>query len=88
MVFLVFFKGKEGIIDISLIDRTIQILNTLVFCMSAALVSVSFSRESQEIEEKIVNYNKQLEIEAGEDALTGLKIRRSTNEYLKHLVSE
>ena len=88
VVFLVFFKGKEGIIDISLIDRTIQILNTLVFCMSAALVSVSFSRESQEIEEKIVNYNKQLEIEAGEDALTGLKNRRSTNEFLKRLVSE
>ena len=70
------------------LDRTIQILNTLVFCVDVAFVSTSFSKESQEIEEKIVKYNEQLKIEAGEDPLTGLKNRRSTSESIKNLVSQ
>ena len=86
--FLIFFKGKAGVISMEGLDKTIQILNTLVFCVDVAFVSTSFSKESQEIEEKIVKYNEQLQIEVGEDPLTGLKNRRSTNEYIKKLVSD
>ncbi len=85
---LLFFKGKEAMVSLDGFDKTIQILNTLVFCVDVGLVSLSFSKESQESEEKIVKYNEQLKIEAGEDALTGLKNRRSTSEYVKTLVSE
>ena len=88
IIFLIFFKGNEGVVSIDGMERTIQIFNTFIFCICVGFVSSSFSKESQEIEEKIVNYNKQLEIEAGEDALTGLKNRRSTNEFIKSLVRE
>lgn len=84
--FLVFFKGKAAMIPMDGFDKTIQILNTLVFCLSVALVSLSFSKETQENEEKIIKYNEQLKQEAGEDALTGLKNRRNTSEYVKTLV--
>ena len=88
VTFIVFFKGQSGVIPFEGIDRIIQIFNTLFFCIDVGFVASSFSKESQELEEKLVNYNKQLEIEAGEDALTGLKNRRSTNEYIKRLVKE
>ena len=88
IVFLEFYKGKEGLVSIAGIEKIIETFSTLVFCMDVAFVATSFSRESQEIEEKIVNYNKQLEIEAGTDALTGLKNRRSTTEYIRSLVKE
>lgn len=87
-VFLLFFKESNGIIGIEGLDKTIQILNTLFFCVNVGLVSWSFSRESQENEEKIVKYNEQLKLEAGEDALTGLKNRRSTSEYIRGLIKE
>ncbi len=86
VVFVLFFKGNDGVIPIAGMDRIIQILNILVFCVSVAWVSSTFSTESQEYEEKIVKYNEQLKIEAGEDALTGLKNRRSTKEVLEKLV--
>ncbi len=86
--FLEFYKGKEGIVSIAGIERIIEIFSTLVFCIDVAFVATSFSHESQEIEEKIVNYNKQLEIEAGTDALTGLKNRRSTTEFIRSLVKQ
>ena len=88
VTFLVFFKGKEGAISMGEYDRIVQVFNILFFCMNVGFVSTSFSKESQDIEEKIVNYSKQLEIEAGEDALTGLKNRRSTNEFIADLVRE
>ena len=87
-VFLFFFKGREAIIDMQGFDKTVQILNTLIFCLDVGLVSISFSEESQENEEKIVRYNEQLKMEAGQDALTGLKNRRSTNEFIAKQVKE
>lgn len=85
VVFLVFFKGNEGRVSMDGLERPIQIFNIFIFCLNVGFVSSTFSKESQEMEEKIVKYNEQLKIEAGEDALTGLKNRRSTNEYLKNL---
>ncbi|MBR4581476.1 MAG: GGDEF domain-containing protein [Lachnospiraceae bacterium] len=84
--FLLFFKGKPSVISIEGFDKTIQILNTLVFCVCLGFVSTSFSKTSQENEEKIVKYNEQLKMEAGQDALTGLKNRRSTSEFINGLV--
>lgn len=84
--FLVFFKGKPGMISIEGFDKTIQILNAIVFCVDVGMVSWSFSQESQANEEKIVKYNEQLKQEAGEDPLTGLKNRRSTSEFIRSLI--
>lgn len=88
LFFLLFFKGKTGLIDVTGMERVIETSATLVFCVNVAFVATSFSKASLEVEEKIVNYNKQLEIEAGEDALTGLKNRRNTNAFIRSLVSE
>ena len=84
--FFLFYKGKNGTVNIDGIERIIAVFSTLLFCTDVAFVATSFSQESQENEEKIVQYNKQLEREAGEDALTGLKNRRSTSEFIRSLV--
>lgn len=88
VVFLEFFKGGEGKISIENVDRMIQILNTLAFAVTVSIISFSFSRESQQFESKLEDYNRKLQREASVDALTGLNNRRSTTEYINDLIKD
>ena len=63
-----------------------QIVNTVFVFWSLALTAYIFSTDSQELEGKLIEYNKQLMKQANTDTLTGLHNRRSTLEYLDTLL--
>lgn len=86
--FLIFAKGDAGKINIESVDRIIQILNALAFSVTVGLVSFTFSRDSQYLEDKLVSYNDQLKQQASVDALTGLYNRRRTMEFMEELVKK
>ena len=88
VAFLIFVKGKPGRISIENADRIVEILNALVFAVSLATVSFSFSLETQKMEDKLIAYNNQLKEQASVDALTGLFNRRMTFEYVKTIIDE
>ena len=88
VVFLEFFKGDPGRINIENADRTIQVINALAFVSMVAIVSFSFSKESQQMEDKLITYNNQLKEQASVDALTGLYNRRSTMEFINGLIAQ
>ena len=86
--FLVFARGKVGKISIEYIDRIVQMLNTVTFGLSIALVSFVFSRENQQMEEKLIEYNNQLKEQASVDTLTGLFKRGMTLQFAKGIIDE
>jgi len=88
VIFLVFVKGKGSIISIENMDRTIEILNTVAFSISVAMLAFVFSLENQAMEDKLIAYNNQLREQASVDALTGLFNRRMTLEYAKGAIDE
>ena len=88
VVFLEFLKGEGGRISIENADKSIQVFNALAFVAMVAIVSISFSKESQQMEDKLITYNNQLKEQASVDALTGLYNRRSTMEFINRLINE
>ena len=86
IVFLIFFKGNPGKISIDHVDRSIQVVNALAFVIMVSIISFSFSKESQHMEDKLISYNNQLRKQASVDALTGLYNRRSTMEIVNDIV--
>lgn len=88
VIFLLYFKGSEGKISIENADKSIQVVNSLAFVIMVSIVSFSFSRESQQMEDKLISYNNQLKEQASIDALTGLNNRRSTMEFVNGLIKQ
>ena len=86
IVFLIFFKGNQGKISIEHFDKSIQVVNALAFVIMVSIISFSFSKESQHMEDKLISYNNQLRKQASVDALTGLYNRRSTMEIVNDIV--
>ena len=66
--------------------HTLQILNTLAIYVSISVIMVIFSRDSQALEGKLIEYNEQLMKQANTDPLTGLSNRRCTTAYLEKLL--
>ena len=52
IVFLIFFKGNPGKISIEHVDKSIQVVNALAFVIMVSIISFSFSKESQHLEDK------------------------------------
>lgn len=67
----------------SSIIETLQIVNTVTIFWCISLIAYIFSRDGQELEGKLVQYNEQLEKQANTDKLTGLYNRRKAWEYLE-----
>lgn len=65
-----------------------QFTNSLFSFFLIGLICFIFSRDSQVLEGKLVEYNIQLVNQANTDPLTGLNNRRKTMEYLESLVSD
>lgn len=65
----------------------LQIVNTFFVFLTLALIAYIFSADSQELEGKLIEYNRQLMKQANTDTLTGLYNRRSTIEYLDDLLN-
>ena len=86
IVFLIFFKGNQGKISIEHFDKSIQVVNALAFVIMVSIISFSFSKESQHMEDKLISYNNQLRKQASVDALTSLYNRRSTMEIVNDIV--
>lgn len=70
------------------LNDAMQIVNTLFVFLSLALIAYFFSSDSQELEGKLIEYNRQLMKQANTDTLTGLYNRRSTIEYLENLLHD
>ena len=69
------------------ISNAFQIVNSFMIFWSLALVSYFYSNDTQAMEGKLIEYNKQLKTQASVDPLTGLHNRRSTMEYLEDLLN-
>ena len=66
-------------------ENIMQIINTITIFACISVVAFIFSRDSQELEGKLIEYNAMLEKQANTDTLTGLYNRRKAIEYLEVL---
>ena len=60
-----------------------QIINTVFTFTAIAVILMVFAKDSQEMEQKLIQYNEKLHFQASIDPLTGLLNRRSMREYLE-----
>ena len=93
VVFIVYFlfqsvlNNTVGYIPLSVRDQMfIRLMNILTSFWCVALVCYVYSKDSQHLEGKLIEYNKILRQQASTDTLTGLSNRRSANEYIEKLV--
>lgn len=69
-------------------ENTLQIINTITIFLCISIIAFVFSKGSQELESKLIDYNYQLEKQANTDMLTGLYNRRKALEYMESLVGK
>ena len=69
------------------LNNALQIVNTFFIFLSLGLVAYLFSTTTQEMEGKLIEYNRKLVKQANTDTLTGLYNRRRTMEYLESLLA-
>ena len=93
LVFIVYFVLQTrfgniiGIIPFSISgQRFMQFLNLFTSFWCVALVCYVYSRDSQSLEGKMIEYNKILRQQACTDTLTGLHNRRSANDFIEKLI--
>lgn len=65
---------------------TLQIINTCTIFWCISVIAYIFSKDSQALEGKLIDYNNQLVSQANTDALTGLYNRRKARSYLEKLM--
>lgn len=70
------------------LNNALQVVNTFFIFLSLGLVSYLFSSTTQEMEGKLIEYNRKLMKQANTDTLTGLYNRRRTMEYLETLLRD
>lgn len=66
----------------------IQFVNSFFAFACISTLCYIYSRDSQKLEGKLVEYNVQLVNQANTDPLTGLNNRRKTMEYMNQLISD
>lgn len=64
----------------------LQLVNTVTIFWCISVIAYIFSKDSQTLEGKLIDYNTQLEDQANTDALTGLYNRRKAKTYLESLI--
>ena len=67
-------------------QQFIQMLNILASFWCVAIICYVYSKDSQKLEGKLIEYNRILRQQASTDTLTGLHNRRSANEYIEKLI--
>ena len=83
------YHYKEPLIPLSSAKENIlQIINTITIFLCISIIAFIFSRDSQELESKLVDYNFKLEKQANTDMLTGLYNRRKALEYMEALTEK
>ncbi len=68
------------------LTSAMQIVNSFFIFLAFGLISYLFSTTTQEMEGKLIEYNRKLMKQANTDTLTGLYNRRRTMEYLEQLL--
>ena len=94
VVFIIYIilQSRYGIIQ-SVVPFTekeqsvIEAMNIFASFWCVALVCYVYSRDSQHLEGKLIEYNKFLRQQASTDTLTGLHNRRSANDFIEKLIS-
>lgn len=66
-------------------ENILQIINTITIFACISIIAFVFSKDGQELEGKLIEYNSMLEKQANTDTLTGLYNRRKAIEYLENL---
>ncbi|MDE5931868.1 MAG: GGDEF domain-containing protein, partial [Lachnospiraceae bacterium] len=64
----------------------LQIINTIMIFWCISIIAYMFSKDSQTLEGKLIDYNNQLQDQANTDALTGLYNRRKAMQYLEEIL--
>ena len=70
------------------LNDVLQVLNTISIFWCLSVICYVFSKESREVEGKLVRYNEKLRGEALTDNLTGLANRRRAFDYVEQLLAE
>ena len=83
------FSHMVGIMPFQLSDKMfLEFMNIFISFWCIALVCYVYSRDSQHLEGKLIEYNKILQQQACTDTLTGLHNRRSANDFIEKLINE
>lgn len=87
-IYLFFFcRLREPVVTLPVMTINIlQIINTIAIFWCISVIVYIFSRDSQALEGKLIDYNNQLLGQANTDALTGLYNRRKAMEYLGEIL--
>lgn len=82
-----FFREKTPLLIVSPTTETsLQMINTVTIFGCISVIAYVFSKDSQELEGKLVEYNEQLRMQANTDKLTELPNRRRALDCLEELV--
>lgn len=80
------FYGRDPFLPLpSSVNSSLQTINTIAIFWCLSVIAYVFSKDGQEMESKLVEYNAQLEQQANTDKLTGLYNRRKAWDYLEQL---
>lgn len=80
-------QTEAPIIALSIrVNNAMQMVNSFFIFWCLALIAYLFSSTTQELEGKLIEYNRKLMKQANTDTLTGLYNRRRTLEYLEGLL--
>lgn len=85
VLFHMYYKRTPTVILLNAENEILQSINTIAIFWCIAVIAYVFSRDSQELESKLVDYNTQLQKQANTDTLTGLCNRRAARDYLERL---
>ena len=82
-----FYHAKTPIWQLGdLEENVLQVINTIMIFWCISLVAYTFSKDSQELEGKLIEYNSQLQQQANTDTLTGLFNRRKAMNYMSSMI--
>lgn len=81
-------ESREPVVILpSAMNYTLQIINTIMIFWCISVIAYVFSKDSQALERKLIDYNNQLQDQANTDALTGLYNRRKAMQYLEQILT-
>lgn len=84
-----FYQKRVPVWQLTGAEETIlQIVNTITIFWCISVISYICSKDSQELEGKLMEYNSQLEKQANTDTLTGLFNRRKAIEYMNEIIKK
>lgn len=88
-IYLLFLcQSRNPVVSLpSPMPNILQIINTIMIFWCISVIAYVFSKDSQALEGKLIDYNNQLQDQANTDALTGLYNRRKATQYLEQILT-